>query len=436
MVVRIIAASIVRPRFRGRCLRAGRVGPGRAHRRRRHAADRARAGRKHRRHARARHERAGSRIEVRRADQQARPARRPEAPVADHQPLDLSHASPSTSRRTASSTPSPTRPTPTKSARSPPSADARNRNTAQQTFPAEWEPQSAVLIAWPHADTDWAERLGEVEETYIALVAALVRYTRVIVCVADEDLQTYAEARLRSARVDLSRVRFVEVAYDDTWLRDSGPITLRTPDGFRLLDFRFTGWGGKFEASRDDQLIERLVEQGVFDDAQRTPIDFALEGGAIETDGAGTLLTTWRCLHERHPDDDRASLEARLKRLAAPGPRAVARLTVISKATTPTRTSTPSPASRRTTRSCSRRATTRRIRTYAELRAMGDEIAALRTKDGKPYRLFPLPWAQPILDEGSRAPPCRVVCELPDRRRRRADAVLRRSRRCAGRRRA
>ena len=158
-------------------------------------------------------------------------------------------------------------------------------------LPAEWEPQSAVLIAWPHDETDWAQRLGEVEDTYIALVASIVRYTRAVICVADADLQTYAEARLRSARVDLSRVRFVEVEYDDTWLRDSGPITLRTPDGFRLLDFRFTGWGGKFEASRDDRLIEHLDALHVFRNAERQSIDFALEGGAIDTDGTGTLLT-------------------------------------------------------------------------------------------------------------------------------------------------
>ena len=64
-------------------------------------------------------------------------------------------------------------------------------------FPAEWEPQSAVLIAWPHAATDWAERLGDVEETYVALVAAITRFQSVVICVADTDLQTYAEARLR-----------------------------------------------------------------------------------------------------------------------------------------------------------------------------------------------------------------------------------------------
>lgn len=160
-------------------------------------------------------------------------------------------------------------------------------------LPAEWEPQSAVLIAWPHADTDWAERLGDVEETYIALVAAITRFQPVIVCVADDDVQAYARARLSSARVDMDRVRFIEIAYDDTWLRDSGPITLRGAGDFRLLDFRFTGWGGKFDASLDDVLVEGLHEAGLFRKSSRQAIDFALEGGAIDTDGAGTLLSTW-----------------------------------------------------------------------------------------------------------------------------------------------
>ena len=99
-------------------------------------------------------------------------------------------------------------------------------------FPAEWEPQSAVLIAWPNADTDWADRLGEVEETYIALVAAITRFQPAVIVVADEDVETYARARLSSARVDMGRVRFVEAPYDDTWLRDSGPISLREGSGF------------------------------------------------------------------------------------------------------------------------------------------------------------------------------------------------------------
>jgi agmatine/peptidylarginine deiminase len=273
-------------------------------------------------------------------------------------------------------------------------------------FPAEWEPQSAVLIAWPNADTDWADRLAEVEETYIALVAAIVRFQRVLVCVADDDVETYAEMRLRSNRVDMDRVRFVTVAYDDTWLRDSGPITLiesglRDGAGFRLLDFRFTGWGGKFDASDDDRLVERLHEQGQFRGSAREAIDFALEGGAIETDGEGTLLTTWRCLHERHPDASREELTGRLagwlrqERVlwldhgALEGDDTDAHVDTLARF-----------AARDAIvfQACDDPTDSH----FAGLQAMAAEIAALRTRDGQPYRLFPLPWPHPILDGGRR----------------------------------
>ena len=274
--------------------------------------------------------------------------------------------------------------------------------TEQFRFPAEWESQSAVLIAWPHAETDWAERLAEVEETYIALVAAITRFEEALICVADEDLQTYAEARLRSARVDMAKVRFVLAEYDDTWLRDSGPITLRrAAGGFRLLDFRFTGWGGKFEASRDDQLVGNLDNADVFAGSDVESIDFALEGGAIDTDGAGTLLTTWQCLHERHPERDRASLSADLARWLAQervlwldhgylgGDDTDAHVDTLARFAAPDAI---------VYQGCDVAEDSH----YAELQAMGAELAALRTVAGQPYRLFELPWAQPIVDGGRR----------------------------------
>ncbi|MDR0182223.1 agmatine deiminase family protein [Lysobacter arvi] len=274
-------------------------------------------------------------------------------------------------------------------------------HTAHARFPAEWEPQSAVLIAWPNVDTDWADRLGEVEETYIALVAAITRFQDAIVCVADEDVEAYARARLSSARVDMSKVRFVEAPYDDTWLRDSGPITLRDGDGFRLLDFRFTGWGGKFDASQDDLLVERLTEAGIFSKSSRQAIDFALEGGAIDTDGAGTLLTTWQCLRERHPHASREELTARLAGWLQQdrvlwldhgyleGDDTDAHVDTLARF---------APNDAIVFQACDDESDSH----YGELKAMADEIAALRTKDGRPYRLFPLPWAQPILDDGRR----------------------------------
>lgn len=268
-------------------------------------------------------------------------------------------------------------------------------------LPAEWEPQSAVLLAWPHAGTDWAPRLGEVEETYIALAAAIARFQAVVICVADADLQTYAEARLRSARVDMARVRFIEVDYDDTWLRDSGPITLLDGEHFTLLDFRFTGWGGKFEAGRDDRLVQALERAGLFRSAGRRQIDFALEGGAIDTDGAGTLLTTWQCLHERHPETDRDTLSARLAGWLAQervlwldhgrleGDDTDAHIDTLARF---------APGGAIVYQACDDPGDTH----HAELQAMAGELAALRTGDGEPYRLFPLPWSRPIVENGRR----------------------------------
>ncbi|MGJ4728525.1 agmatine deiminase family protein [Luteimonas sp. SDU101] len=268
-------------------------------------------------------------------------------------------------------------------------------------FPAEWEPQSAILLAWPNADTDWADRLAEVEDTYIALVAAITRFQPAIVCVADADVEAYARARLSSARVDMERVRFVEVPYDDTWLRDSGPITLREGDGFRLLDFRFTGWGGKFEAQQDDQLVERLHDLGIFSNSSRQSIDFALEGGAIETDGAGTLLSTWTCLGERHPGVTPDELGDRLAGWLAQdrvlwlqhgqleGDDTDAHIDTLARFAAPDAIvyqgcDDPSDAH------------------YPGLQAMAAELAALRTTQGQPYRLFALPWPAPVLDAGRR----------------------------------
>lgn len=264
-------------------------------------------------------------------------------------------------------------------------------------FPAEWEPQSAILIAWPTADTDWAPRLGDVEDTYIKLVAAITRFQPVVVIVSDDDVEAYAEARLRSNRIDMARVRFVAADYDDTWLRDSGPITLRNDEGFTLLDFRFTGWGGKFEASADDQLVRELDSQHLFAHAARDEIPFALEGGAIETDGAGTLLTTWECLRLRHPDATREELTTKLsgwlhqQRVLwldhgqLEGDDTDAHIDTLARF---------APGDAIVFQACDDESDSH----YADLKAMADEIAALRTADGKPYRLFPLPWARPILD--------------------------------------
>ncbi len=268
-------------------------------------------------------------------------------------------------------------------------------------LPAEWEPQAAVLLAWPHGQTDWADRLPDVEATFAALITAISRFESVVICVPDPDVRARAGRWLDTTGADSSRCRFVEIEYDDTWLRDSGPITLRGPDEFRLMDFRFTGWGGKFQASRDDRLIEGLAAREIFRKADHRRVDWALEGGAIESDGAGTILTTWRCLHQRHPEQSREQMSrllcdklgARrvlwLERGYLQGDDTDAHIDTLARF---------APDDTIVFQACDDASDPH----YDELGVMRDELAALRTADGRPYRLHALPWAKPIFDDGRR----------------------------------
>jgi len=266
-------------------------------------------------------------------------------------------------------------------------------------LPAEWEPQAGVLLAWPHAETDWAKRLVEVEGTCAALARAIARFEPVLICVADAAVRARAQALLTG--IDATRCRFIEIEYDDTWLRDSGPITLRDGARFVLADFRFTGWGGKFRATRDDCLVGGLAARELFRNAEHRRVDWALEGGAIESDGNGTLLTTWRCLHQRHPELSREQMTRLLcQKLAATrvlwlergylqGDDTDAHIDTLARF---------APHDAIVYQACDDPDDAH----YDELRAMGDELATLRTAAGKPYRLHALPWAKPIVDDGRR----------------------------------
>src|SRR5690606_16162181 len=153
--------------------------------------------------------------------------------------------------------------------------------------------------------------------------------------------------------------------------------------------------------AQDDRLVERLHRMGFFSNSERQPIDFALEGGAIDIDGQGTLLSTWQCLHERHPDATREDISAKLagwlrqERVLwldhgyLEGDDTDAHIDTLARFAAPDAI---------VFQACDDEADSH----YPELQAMAAELAALRTRDGKPYRLFPLPWPKPIVDEGRR----------------------------------
>ena len=197
------------------------------------------------------------------------------------------------------------------------------------------------------------------------------------------------------------------VESNDTWARDHGPITLITDDGSkqRLLDFRFNGWGEKFEADKDNAITRNLFAQGAFCGMLIDNDDLVLEGGSIDCDGKGTLFTTSQCLLAPHRNQPMTKLqiERELKRRLAIdrvvwlnhgnliGDDTDGHIDTIVRC---------APADTLLYVTC----TPDDVEQYEDFRALEDELTALRTKEGKSYRLLPLPTPRPIIDNGERLP--------------------------------
>ncbi|RMF42482.1 MAG: agmatine deiminase family protein, partial [Deltaproteobacteria bacterium] len=178
-------------------------------------------------------------------------------------------------------------------------------------FPAEWEPQDGVMIAWPHLRTDWAETFDAVTTVYLQLARSVTRYERLVVVTPEPEP---VRRLLQDEGIDLNRVILAEVPTNDTWCRDFGPVTVLRDDTPVLLDFGFNAWGLKFAADLDNQVTRRLHAQGVFGATPLATQGLVLEGGSLESDGDGTLLTTSRCLlsPNRNPHLSREQIEAQL----------------------------------------------------------------------------------------------------------------------------
>ncbi len=170
-------------------------------------------------------------------------------------------------------------------------------------LPAEWEPQRFIQLTWPHAETDWAPYLVSAQQCFIHLAQAITRFEPLLIVTPEPE---EVEEQLRKAGgVDMSRVTIAECPTNDTWARDHGFISTRQESGIILNDFTFNGWGMKFAANLDNQINRRLVEHEVFEDNDQLDLWDAtynnrltrvLEGGSIESDGHGTILTTAECL--------------------------------------------------------------------------------------------------------------------------------------------
>ena len=180
-------------------------------------------------------------------------------------------------------------------------------------FPPEWHQQSAVQLTWPHQDSDWSYLLDEVNNCFVNITKEIIKHEHlIIVC---KDIQS-----VKSQLGDLDdngKINFVEITSNDTWARDHGGISVYINGQPTVYDFTFNGWGLKFPANFDNQITKKMFELKAFSrDIERVnKKNFILEGGALETDGRGTLLTTSECLlsPNRNPHLSKAEIETFLK---------------------------------------------------------------------------------------------------------------------------
>ena len=286
---------------------------------------------------------------------------------------------------------------------------------------AEWEPQRMVQLTWPHKDTDWAPILPEITAVYEEMAREITKREPLLV-VAPEGTPNLPSS------ISHHPSSIIHLPTNDTWARDHGFITVEEtithqpsaishqpsslnpppsalnpqpssispqPSALRLLDFKFNGWGEKFEAKLDNEINRHLYDQGMVHGNYEDHLDFVLEGGSIESDGKGTIFTTTCCLMAPHRNQplSQAEIEARLKEYL--GAERVVWLNHGSLIGDDTDGHIDTLA-----RICPNDTIvyTGGDADHPDLTLMEEELKALRTMDGKPYRLLKLPLPRPIYD--------------------------------------
>ena len=267
-------------------------------------------------------------------------------------------------------------------------------------LPAEWHPQSFIQLTWPHQDTDWSYMLDEVEECFLNL-AREIASRQPLLLVAPEFPKALENFEFKE------NVFYVECPTNDTWARDHGFISLlNEQEEVRLVDFCFNGWGMKFAACKDNLINSQLVKGSLLNGTYQNCRNFVLEGGSIESDGEGTLLTTSLCLLAPNRNDtlDKQEIEDYLKKsfnlkqvlwldhgyLA--GDDTDSHIDTLARLC-PDHTI------------CYVQCTDTEDEHYMELKKMEEQLKEFRTLDYEPFRLLGLPMPEAIFDEdGERLP--------------------------------
>lgn len=273
----------------------------------------------------------------------------------------------------------------------------------KRRLPAEWEPQDGVLLAWPHADSDWQPILSEITAVFIELTRQIQRFERTLIVTPDPES---VRETLSEAGIELSTVRIEKIPTNDTWTRDYGPITVICDNQPVLLDFGFNGWGLKFAADKDNQVTSQLHANGCFGTTAKNTIGLILEGGSIESDGVGTILTSSECLlnNNRNPQLNKQQVEQVLADHL--GAEHILWLDhgYLSGDDTDSHIDTLARLCPDDTISYLQ-CRDPQDEHFSELQKMELQLQQFRTREGKPFRLIPLPWPAVCYDEdGDRLP--------------------------------
>lgn len=263
-------------------------------------------------------------------------------------------------------------------------------------LPAEWEEHECVLLAWPHEHTDWAYMLDEARECIASIVRAVSAHECVLL-VGPADL---CRESVEACGFDASRVRFADIPTNDTWARDFGPITVECACALHAIDFKFNAWGMKFAADKDNLVNTHLALKGLFNAEYVNRLGFVLEGGSIESDGRGTLLTTAECLLSPNRNGEMSEAGIRdylsctlgfthqlwLHHGALAGDDTDSHIDTLARL-----------APHDTILYIG--ATDSHGVTVDTLAAMRDELSTFRTREGQPFNLVELPLPDPVYDE-------------------------------------
>lgn len=257
-------------------------------------------------------------------------------------------------------------------------------------LPAEWEEQDGILMAWPHAATDWKPYLARAQETFARIIAEASHHARVLLVTTTPD-----EVRgvLQHTKALKERITYCPIRCNDTWARDYGPITVLENKRPVLLNFEFNGWGLKHPFALDNVISPALKEHGFFCATHLRSLHLILEGGSIDSDGHGTLLTTTSCNinPNRNAHMSRADMDLSFKRFLGAsrilwlehgylaGDDTDGHVDMLARF---------APHDTIVYQSCDDMSDEH----FKELSAMADELESFRTEAGQPYRLLALPW--------------------------------------------